>query len=109
MLRKHRFRIKESVSELGLSHKFRTLSNHLRGICIQSLANNSWDEHAVALEAAGSDDPSTVANIRSKIHRYLENIRNSVARGDERRLYNNLPSTYHSSLNAALDRFRKDG
>ena len=102
VLRKYRFQIKPAEQELGLSHKSRTLSNHLRGICIRSLSENHWDLQRAARSLAGSQDVAVTAKLEGKMRRYLENIRQNVAAGTEKKLFNNLPVAYHRSLKMAI-------
>lgn len=104
VLRRHGFRIRPSEDELGLSHKSKTLSNHLRGRCIQALADNDWDLESAARALAGSEDKTVIVRIQRKMSRYLQSIEHSLAQGSEQRLFNNLPSAYHSALSAAIHR-----
>jgi transcriptional regulator with AAA-type ATPase domain len=101
-LRKYRFQIKPAEEELGLSHKSRTLSNHLRGICIRSLSENHWDLQRAARSLAESADVAVIAKLEGKMRRYLENIRHNVSAGTEKKLFNNLPVAYHESLEMAI-------
>lgn len=107
VLRKYRFRIAPAEIELGFSSKSRTLSNHLRGICIRALAENGWDIAAAARAVAGDDDAEVLARLAGKIRRYLLNIAAGVRSGDSRRLYNNLPAAYRPYLDAAVARRRE--
>jgi DNA-binding NtrC family response regulator len=104
VLRRHRFQIRPAEEELGLSHKSRTLSNHLRGICIRALSENDWDPHRAAHALAQSDAPAVTAKLEGKMRRYLENIRRNVRLGTGNRLYNNLPVAYHDALGKAIGR-----
>jgi transcriptional regulator with GAF, ATPase, and Fis domain len=104
VLRKYRFQIKPAEDELGLSHKSRTLSNHLRGICIRALCENDWSPQRAARALAQADAPATAVKLEGKMRRYLENIRQNVRHGTERKLYNNLPVAYHDALNRAIAR-----
>jgi hypothetical protein len=105
-LRQHAFEIRTSEKALGLSHKSKTLSNHLRGMCIQALVDNDWDAQKAARSLAGNDDRRVVARVRRKIERYVRSIRERIADGTEGRLFNNLPSAYHKSLSEAIRRIR---
>ena len=104
VLRKYRFQIKPAEDELGLSHKSRTLSNHLRGICIRALCDNDWNPPRAARALAQADAPAITAKLEGKMQRYLENIRQNVRRGTEKKLYNNPPVAYHDALNRAIAR-----
>ncbi len=102
VLRKHRFQIKSAEAELGLSHKSRTLSNHLRGLCIECLSANGWDPERAARSLSGSDDPKIVTRIEGKMRRYIKNIQDNVSSRSDEKLYNNLPSAYHEPLARAI-------
>jgi DNA-binding NtrC family response regulator len=106
VLRKHRFRLDPSENELGLSHKSKTLSNHLRGLCIDALTENEWDFNLSARSVVGSDDHSLVRKIEGKIRRYCANIKKCIVNGDEQKLFNNLPARYHQALSEAISKFR---
>ena len=103
-LRRHRFQIKPAEKELGLSHKSRTLSNHLRGICIRALCEHDWNPPRAARTLAQTGEPAIAAKLEGKMRRYLENISQNVRSGTENRLYNNLPVAYHDALNQAIQR-----
>ncbi len=104
VLRKYRFQIKPAEEELGLSHKSRTLSNHLRGICIRALCEHDWNPRRAARALAQTEAPAIVAKLEGKMRRYLENISQHVRSGSENKLYNNLPVAYHDALNQAIQR-----
>jgi hypothetical protein len=104
VLRQHAFEIRESEKALGLSHKSKTLSNHLRGMCIQALVDNDWDLDKAARSLAASDERRVIARVRRKMERYVRSIREKVADRTEERLYNNLPSAYHKALSEAIRR-----
>jgi transcriptional regulator with AAA-type ATPase domain len=104
VLRKYRFQIKPAEDELGLSHKSRTLSNHLRGICIRALCANDWSPQRAARSLVQADAPAVTAKLEGKMRRYMENIRQNVRHGTERKLYNNLPVAYHDALSQAITR-----
>ncbi len=101
-LRRHRFQIKPAEEELGLSHKSRTLSNHLRGLCIKTLSENDWDLGRAARSLSESDDSKIVTRIEGKMRRYLKNIEDNVGNHSESKLYNNLPAAYHEPLAKAI-------
>jgi hypothetical protein len=102
VLRKHQFRIKPAEEDLRLSHKSRTLSNHLRGMCIKTLSENDWDPELAARSLSASEHPKIVTRIVGKMERYLKNIEDNVGSHTESKLYNNLPAAYHESLAKAI-------
>jgi transcriptional regulator with GAF, ATPase, and Fis domain len=101
-LRRHSFQIKPAEEELGLSHKSRTLSNHLRGMCIKALSENDWNLQRAARWLCASEDSRIINRVEGKMRRFLKNIEDNAARHAERKLYNNLPSAYHESLAKAI-------
>ncbi len=106
VLRKHAFQIKPAEAELGLSHKSRTLSNHLRGMCIKALAENDWELRHAAVALCESQDAHAVARIEAKMRRYLRSIESHVDSGSEAKLFNNLPAVYHDFLDQTIHRVR---
>ena len=106
VLRKHRFQIKPSEQELGLSHKSRTLSNHVRGLCIEAMYRHYWNVDQAALSLAGTDDSRLVTSLKRKMERFLNSVEASVRDHHEQKLYNNLPTRYRRALDQAIDRAR---
>jgi len=108
ILRKHAFRIKPAEAELGYSHKSRTLSNHLRGLCLLALADNDCDIDQAVNWLAGSQDRAIHARINSKIHRYLNSIRTNIAQRTEQKLYRNLPAAYRVSMDRVIRHYHAE-
>jgi transcriptional regulator with GAF, ATPase, and Fis domain len=106
VLRKHHFQIKPSEKEIGYSHKSRTLSNHLRGICIKALWESGFDFEKAARRLAGEDDPALIGKIEGKVNRFYHHIEKSVQGGTENKLFNNLPADYHQAFHAAISHIR---
>ena len=104
-LRRCGFRIKEAETELGYSHKSRTLSNHLRGMCIQALADADWNVDQAAVKLAGDRNSPHLPSLRAKITRLLARIEDSVSKCSTDKLFNNLPSAYHEALNRTIARY----
>lgn len=106
VLRRHRFHVKAAETELGYSHKSRTLSNHLRGICIEALSRHGWDARTAAESLAGDDQPEVIAKVQRKMKRYATNVAGNIARSTETRLYRNLPAAYHHALGRMIEHVR---
>jgi DNA-binding NtrC family response regulator len=102
ILRKHAFRLKPAEAELGYSHKSRTLSNHLRGLCMLALAENDGDIGLAINWLAGNQDREIHARINSKIRRYLSSIRTNISQSTEQNLYRNLPAAYRESMKIVI-------
>jgi DNA-binding NtrC family response regulator len=109
VLRRHRFALRPSEAELGFSQKSRTLSHHLRGICLQALTEHEWRIEDAARGVVGADDTHLIGLLAGKMRRYLENIRENLAAGTPDKLYQNLPLGYHRALERAIDRMRSAG
>lgn len=107
VLRQHAFEIRASENALGLSHKSKTLSNHLRGMCIQALVDNDWDLETAARKLVDCDDRRVIARVQRKMQRYVRSLRERVGDGTEERLFNNLPSAYHQALSEAIRHITK--
>lgn len=107
VLRKHDFQIKAAETELGYSHKSKTLSNRLRGICIRALSEHDWDAQAAAESLTGTGQPRATAKLKRKMERYASNVEDNVARGTESRLYRNLPAPCHDALTRMINHLRK--
>ena len=107
VLRRHNFLMQPSEEELGLSHKSKTLSNHLRGLCIKALAENDWQPDRAAKALAPDNGYKVIHKLERKIDRYLKSIKERVSDGTYRRLYTNLPASYHEELERAIRWARK--
>ncbi|MBI5493427.1 MAG: sigma-54-dependent Fis family transcriptional regulator [Deltaproteobacteria bacterium] len=106
VLRRHRFQIAPSEAELGLSQKSRTLTNHLRGMCLKALARTAFHVEHAAEAVAGTADRALVERVLVRIHQYLQTVTENVASGTFDRLFNNLPRDYHRAMDEAIDRAR---
>ena len=106
VLRANQFRMEPGEKELGLSHKSKTLSNYLRGLCLQALYEHDWEFTRATREIVGSNDPLLIKKIERKIIRYVDNIKKSINNGTEEKLYNNLPAKYHLALTKTINRLR---
>lgn len=107
VLRKHHFLIKAAETELGYSHKSKTLSNRLRGICIEALSKHGWDAQSAAKSLAGEGESAVAAKLQRKMGRYAKNVQDNVVQRTESRLYKNLPASYHDALRKMIEHFRR--
>lgn len=107
VLRRNDFQIAASEAELGLSHKSRTLSHHLRGICIRALVAQDWNVGRAARELAPDAGDKLLVKLERKIERYMRTIGERVEEGAEKRLFANLPAAYHDALKRAIRKARK--
>ena len=104
VLRRHKFHIMPAEEELGFSHKSKTLSNHLRGMCLQAMADSDWDLAAAARSLAGANNEKEILKLKSKMERYLKRVEENVANQKEATLFNNLPATYHEALTKTISK-----
>jgi len=107
VFRRHQFQISAAESELGYSHKSKTLSHHLRGICIDAMYKADWDIGMAAATLSGVDSSKTAGKLRSKMRRYSKTILENIAAGTTTKLYQNLPVAYHEAMNEAIRYFGK--
>jgi len=107
VLKKHQFQVKPAEVELGYSHKSKTVSHYLRGLCIEKLSTSDWDPGRAAETLAGDGDNRVIAKLKGKMLRFLANIADNVATGTEDRLYRNLPTAYHDAMDRAIEHARK--
>ena len=108
VLRKHRFQITPSEKELGLSHKSKTLSNHLRGLCIQAWVEHGGDIDRAAQYLVIDEDHPLNAKVARKIERYIKTISERTKEGTEQRMFTNLPTAFHKALSTAIGIVRKN-
>jgi transcriptional regulator with GAF, ATPase, and Fis domain/CHASE2 domain-containing sensor protein len=103
-LRRRRFAhsaLTQVASELGL-HR-RTVSDHLRGICLRVYCEQGFSVSAAARVLAGSDDPEVLTRVEQKIREHLDALR---SREDLSTLLRRLPRRYHFYVERALESVR---
>ena len=87
---------------LGFKQGSRTLSHHLRGMCLKALHDSDWDVGRAASLIAGDNDGATRALVRRKIERYREGIMTKSEVANQKSLFTNLPKAYHEFLHQAI-------
>jgi len=102
MLRANGFKMESSEIALGFKQGSRTLSHHLRGMCLKALYHNDWDVGQAASLIAGHNDGATQALVQRKIERYQEGIMTKSEVVNQKSLYTNLPKAYHEFLHRAI-------
>ena len=105
-LRRHRFRIASAESELGLSSKSRTLTNHLRGLCFKALSHHDFELRAAARLVVGRDDEALLDRTTERMESYLDMIQTHVSAHTTDLLFNNLPRDYRKYVERAIERAR---
>lgn len=110
-LRKHRFKIAAAETELGLSSKSRTLTNHLRGLCFKALTarieGDHYDVKAAARLVVGRDDEALLDRTVERMESYLDMIEKHVAAHTVDTLFNNLPRDYRKHVERAIELARE--
>ena len=105
VLCKNHFRMEESEAELGYNPGSRTLSHHLRGICLKALSHSEWDiDRATSLVADSSSDKVKKV-LKHRIQRYVDNILQKGEMGQKASLYKNLPKEYHIYVEQIMTQF----
>ncbi|MDW8137609.1 MAG: sigma 54-interacting transcriptional regulator [Bacteroidota bacterium] len=87
------------AQELGL-HR-RTVSDHLRGLCLRAYCEQGFAIERAARALAGTEDPEVIARVAEKIREHLEALRE---RPDP--VLRRLPRRYHFYVEQALEAMR---
>lgn len=108
-LRKNMFRMKTSEEELGYIRGSRTLSHHLRGMCLKALAHADWNIDEACSTLTGEEKETRNHKIiRQRIEGYIKNLTSKGNNGQEDSLYKNLPKQYHPFIGRAIDHFENN-
>ena len=102
VLRAKGFKMESSEIALGFKQGSRTLSHHLRGMCLKALYHSDWDVGQAAFLIAGHNDGATPALVRRKIERYQQGIMTKSEGANQKSLFTNLPKAYHEFLHRAI-------
>jgi DNA-binding NtrC family response regulator len=106
VLRKHRFKIAPAETELGLSSKSRTLTNHLRGMCFKAIVHASYDLSQAARLLVGRDDEALLDRSLDRMSGYLDMVDHHAGAHTTGTLFNNLPRDYRKFVEDAIDKSR---
>jgi DNA-binding NtrC family response regulator len=106
VLRKHRFKIAPAETELGLSSKSRTLTNHLRGMCFKAIVHATYDLQQAARLLVGRDDEALLDRTLDRMGGYLDMVDHHVGAHTTSTLFNNLPRDYRKFVEDAIDKSR---
>jgi DNA-binding NtrC family response regulator len=113
-LRRHRFKIAAAETELGLSSKSRTLTNHLRGLCFKAIASREtaepprrFDLQAAARLVVGREDEALLDRTIERMESYLDMVEKHVESHTTETLFNNLPRDYRKYVELAIERARE--
>lgn len=106
VLRHNMFKMETCEKELGFKSGSRTLSHHLRGMCLKALEHSNWNlEQAIILITDDHAEKST-ESIKQKIEGYIYNITAKAAAENENSLFKNLPKEYHGALQRAIEHYK---
>ena len=108
-LRRHRFKIAAAEQELGLSSKSRTLTNHLRGMCMKSAVHCEFRLEDAARMVVGRDDEALMDRTVDRLEGYFEMVRQHTAAHTTKLLFNNLPKDYRKFVETAIEHARAKG
>lgn len=108
-LRRHRFKIAAAEQELGLSSKSRTLTNHLRGMCMKAAVHCSFQLDEAAQMVVGRDDEALLDRTIDRLEGYFEMVRQHAATHTTKLLFNNLPRDYRKFVESAIEYTRAHG
>jgi len=105
VLKKNHFHMEISEEELGYNRGSRTLSHHLRGMCLKAFSQTVWNiEEATKLITDSININGKVEKIiKSKIEGYVKNISDKVKTSQENSLFKNLPKEYHQLLKNTIN------
>ncbi len=103
ILRKNLFRMEISEQQLGYCAGSRTLSHHLRGMCLKALKFNNWDISDATNLITNTTDSNIKELVKIRIKGYIKNIETKALTSLENTLYKNLPKEYHQILESAID------
>ncbi|MCH8905106.1 MAG: sigma 54-interacting transcriptional regulator [Bacteroidetes bacterium] len=108
-LHKNKFRIKISEEELGFKQGSRTLSHHLRGICLKALAHTEWNIDEASRILTGEEKRTGYQIIiRQKIEAYIKNLTRKENSDQKKSLYKNLPKEYYSFVDQAINHYENN-
>jgi len=109
VLRRNEFLVRPSEKELGLSQRSRTLSAHLRGMCLQALVAAEFSLAHAARALSASDNPVVLSRVERKMRRFERTVRDCVEQGTEQRLFKKTPAAYHEALREMIAHLRARG
>jgi len=106
VLRRHRFKIAPAETELGLSSKSRTLTNHLRGMCFKAIVHADYALQEAARLLVGRDDEALLDRAMDRMGGYLDMVDHHVGAHTTSTLFNNLPRDYRKFVEHAIEKSR---
>ncbi|MFO7445472.1 MAG: sigma 54-interacting transcriptional regulator [Ignavibacteriaceae bacterium] len=103
--------ITETAKELG--NVSRTLvSENFRGVVLKTYVENNFEKETTISKIAASDDPVILKKVEAKLHTFISNIENDVARSglhdftqvkiEFASKYKNLPQRFHIYLDETI-------
>ena len=108
-LYKNEFRMEISEEKLGYKRGSRTLSHHLRGMCLKALAHADWniDEASGYLTGEEMDERNQLI-IKQRIEGYIRNLTRKKNDDQKKSLYKNLPKEYYVFVTQAINHFENN-
>ena len=109
VLRRNHFQMEISEEELKYKRGSRTLSHHLRGMCLKALFHNDWNVEEAGRTISDANISSKVFDIiQLRMKGYIKNISEKGMTSQEHSLFKNLPTEYHPLLRKAIDQFKNN-
>ena len=109
ILRKNNFRMQMSEEELGFNKDSKTLSHHLRGMCLKALVHTQWHIEEASSHLTGDDlNPKIQKTIEHRIEGYINNLTIKGNSEQKQSLYKNLPKEYHSFVDQGLEHYNNN-
>lgn len=107
--------ISQTAKDLGNLNRG-TVAEYLRGISLQTFADQQFDVDRTARIMAGTDEGDVVEKARKKLHEYLKNITESIDRektldeleNELKGKYKNLPQRYHPALKTLIEAYYRE-
>jgi transcriptional regulator with PAS, ATPase and Fis domain len=108
VLRQNHFQMEISEEELKYKRGSRTLSHHLRGMCLKALFHCDWDIEKAGILISNSENGKVLDIIKQRMEGYIKNISEKGMTAQEHSLFKNLPAEYHTILKSAIARFKNN-
>ena len=109
ILRKNNFRMQISEEELGFNRDSKTLSHHLRGMCLKALVHTQWHIEEASSHLTGDElSPKIQKTIEHRIEGYINNLTIKGHTEQKQSLYKNLPKEYHSFVDHGLEHYNSN-
>lgn len=108
-LHNNEFRMETSEEKLGYKRGSRTLSHHLRGMCLKALAHADWNiDEACSYLTGEEKDVRNQIIIKQRIEGYIKNLTKKKNDDQKKSIYKNLPKEYYPFVTQAIIHFENN-